>query len=94
MSHSTDYLTWMLVRKTDSPTEDEVLRPGPVGRRSYVGARNQGQHGAYLSAQRAAQDLLRLCLGPSATGGTQPPPTQAADTAKQEKGGGRPDVEV
>ena len=87
MSHSTDYLTWMLVRKTDSPTEDEVLRRGPVGRPSYVGARNQGQHGAYLSAQRAAQDLLRLCLGPSAPQGVQLRPAPATDTTGQ-KGAG------
>jgi hypothetical protein len=82
MSHSTDYLTWMSDRKTDSPNGDGALRPGPVGRPLYVGAQMRGQQGAYLSAQRAAQDLLRLCLGPSATVGTQPPSTQATDTAK------------
>jgi hypothetical protein len=82
MSHATDYLTWMSGRETDSASADGTPRPGPAGRASYVGAQKQGQQGAYLSAQRAAQDLLRLCLGPSATGGTQPPPTQDADTAK------------
>jgi len=82
MSHSTDYLTWMSGRETDSPAGDGALRPGPVGRPLYVGAQKQGQQGAYLSAQRAAQDLLRLCLGPSAPGGTQPPPAQDADRAK------------
>jgi hypothetical protein len=82
MSHSTDYLTWMSGRETDSATGDMALRPGPVGRSLYVSAQKHGQQGAYLSAQRAAQDLLRLCLGPAATGRTQPPPVQDADTAK------------
>jgi hypothetical protein len=82
MSHATDYLTWMSGQEMDSPAGDEASRPGPMARPSYVGAHNRGQQGAYLSAQRAAQDLLRLCLGPSATVGTQPPSTQATDTAK------------
>jgi hypothetical protein len=82
MSHSTDYLTWMSGRETDSVSMDGALRPGAVGRPLYVGAQKHGQQGAYLSAQRAAQDLLRLCLGPSATGRTQPPLVQDADTAK------------
>jgi hypothetical protein len=80
MSHSTDYLTWMSDRKTDGPAGDEALRPVPAARPSYVGAQMRGQQGAYLSAQRAAQDLLRLCLGPSATQRSQP--AQATDTAK------------
>ena len=81
MSHATDYLTWMSGREMDSPAGDGALRPGPTKRPSYVGAQKQGQHGAQLSAQRAAQDLLRLCLGPSAIAG-QSLPTQAADVAK------------
>jgi hypothetical protein len=82
MSHATDYLTWMSGRKTDNPAGDEALRPDPAGRPLYVGAHMRGQQGAYVSAQRAAQDLLRLCLGPSAREGVQPPRNQAPDSAK------------
>ncbi len=81
MSHATDYLTWMSRREVNSATGDEALRPDPLGRPLHGPAQSQGQRGAYLSAQRAAHDLLRLCLGAAATA-SQPLPTQAADKAE------------
>jgi hypothetical protein len=82
MSYATDYLTRMSGREVNKANGEEAFRTNLPVRLLHHSAQNGGQQGAYLSANRAAQDLLRLCLGPSAIG-SQALPTQTSDTDEQ-----------
>lgn len=91
MSHTMDYLTWLSGLETDNAPKDETLGLDRVRGTLYTQPHNGGGCGQHSCAARAAENLARLCLGPSVPRGIQLRSAQATDTIGQEDRG-RPDV--
>jgi hypothetical protein len=87
MSHTMDYLTRLSGPETDNTPKDEMLGLDRVGGTLYTQAHNRGGRGQHSCAARAAENLARLCLGPSAPQGVQLRPAQATDTTGQKDAG-------
>jgi hypothetical protein len=83
MSHMMDYPTRLSGSETDNTPRDGTLRLDQVGGTLYTQAGNRGGRGQHSCAARAAENLARLCLGPSAPQGVQLHPAQATDTTGQ-----------
>jgi hypothetical protein len=80
MSHATDYLTWLSGSGTDNAPKDETLGFGQVRETLYSSAYNRVGRGQRSCAARAAENLARLCLGPSTPQEVQPRSAQASET--------------
>jgi hypothetical protein len=80
MSHAMDYLTWLPGPETDKAPKDETLGLGQVRGTLYTQAHNRVVRGQCSCAARAAENLARLCLGPSTPQGVQPRSVQATET--------------
>jgi hypothetical protein len=80
MSHATDYLAWLSGSQTDNAPKDETLGLGQMRGTLYTSAYNRVGHGHPSCAARAAENLARLCLGPSTPQGGQPRSAQATET--------------